>query len=80
MKARGSKRGSVIPALAAAFCIGMLAGWYLRSWGAPQPALFDSVKPEITARSVLSPDAKKEADERGHTVATIVAILNSIPK
>ena len=38
MKTRGRRGGNVIPAIAAAFCIGMLAGWFLKSWGAPQPA------------------------------------------
>jgi murein DD-endopeptidase MepM/ murein hydrolase activator NlpD len=38
MKARGRRRGRVIPALAACFAAGMLAGWLLKSWGAPQPA------------------------------------------
>jgi murein DD-endopeptidase MepM/ murein hydrolase activator NlpD len=38
MKTRGRQRGRVIPALAACFAAGMLAGWLLKSWGAPQPA------------------------------------------
>jgi len=40
MKTRGKRGSNVIPAIAAAFCVGMLAGWYLKSWGAPQPAAF----------------------------------------
>ena len=40
--------------------------------GAARPALFDSVQPEtaITARPVLSPEARTNADERGDGVAT----------
>ena len=35
---RSEQRGSVIPALVACFCTGMMVGWWLRS-GAPQPAV-----------------------------------------
>jgi peptidoglycan LD-endopeptidase LytH len=78
MKNRRRQRGRVIPALAACFCIGMLAGWYLKSWGAPQPATFDAANPGINVQpetpvplpSALSRDARANPDEPGEIVAT----------
>jgi len=71
MRTRARRRGSVIPAIAAAFFIGMLAGWFLKSWGAPQPA-------ELRVSRVLSePDVgargsagTKEPDLPGDVVST----------
>jgi peptidoglycan LD-endopeptidase LytH len=73
MKTRSRRRGSVIPAIAAAFFIGMLAGWFLKSWGAPQPAIFRSVERSVEAETpVPSPDRTRTKDtgKRDDIVAT----------
>jgi murein DD-endopeptidase MepM/ murein hydrolase activator NlpD len=52
MKTRGRQRGRVIPAIAASFAVGMLAGWLLNSWGAPQPAA------ALAGRAVSDPETE----------------------
>ena len=56
MRTRGRQRGRVIPAIVASFAAGMLAGWLLNSWGAPQPA----AAPEGRALSDPAPGAGPE--------------------
>jgi murein DD-endopeptidase MepM/ murein hydrolase activator NlpD len=66
MKTRGRRRGSAIPAIAAALCVGMLTGWFLKSWGAPQPAILRSV---LNETDVPASDRTK-VDDRREAVAT----------
>jgi len=75
MKGKRGHRGGVIPALAAFFCAGMIAGWWLRS-GAPLPAGIDQASPGFaTAPSgnpprALEGDAEAAAGRAPDTVAT----------
>jgi murein DD-endopeptidase MepM/ murein hydrolase activator NlpD len=57
MKSKGRQRGAVIPALALCFTLGMASGWFLRSRGAPQPA----VLPAELAIEASSPAAAPAA-------------------
>jgi murein DD-endopeptidase MepM/ murein hydrolase activator NlpD len=73
MRHRTSRHGSLLPALAACFAAGMIAGWWLRS-GAPVPVLPDALRPDAAASEPARRNATRDliaTSDPGPTAAPV---------